>query len=298
MRSICFFSSYFEKSKLPYFIRCYLLELKRHFNEVVLISNEKILENDDNVFLEQNKIEWMPVKNEGYDFGMWYKAFKKKNIMEYDRIALVNDSCILFKTLDDTMKAIDSAKWDYCGLLDSAQINYHIQSYFLVMNKPAAKYVDEYFSMHGTREHIDDVINTYEVGLTPFLLSKQMKVGSVYSYTLCKPDYNPSFYGIETLIRAGFPMIKKKIIFGNYKQGEISNLSSGHFKFAPGYYMRLIKKYAPDSIVNLNALKKDYNQFGVFFKVFFVSLYWTNYFSLRSGAVAVYRKYFKWIFRS
>jgi lipopolysaccharide biosynthesis protein len=297
MKSICFFSSYFEKNELPYFIKCYLIELKHHFDELVLISNDKIPGNDDMLFLSEHEIEWMPVKNEGYDFGMWYKAFKKKNISDYDRVALVNDSCILFKKLDDTMKVINSSGWDYAGLLDSDQIDYHIQSYFLVMNKQAIKYVNEYFSTHGIRQDIDDVIKTYEIGLTPFLLSKQMKIGSVYSHTVCGPNLNPSFYGVEALIRSGFPMIKKKIIFGNYKRGEISNLGMGRFKFSPSYYLNLVKKYTKDPIINLGVLKREYNS-RVFSGIFFRSLYWTNYFRLRSAAITVYRNYFKWIFRS
>jgi len=158
--------------------------------------------------------------------------------------------------------------------------------------------VSEYFNIHGTRQNIHDVINTYEIGLTPFLLSKQMKVGSVYSHTVCDPELNPSFYGIEALIRSGFPMIKKKIIFGNYKQGEISSLSFGHFKFSPGHYVELIKKSTAELIINIDVLKKYNNDFRIYCKIFFSSLYWSNYFRLRNAAILVYRKYFKWIFHS
>ena len=53
-----------------------------------------------------NEIE----ENEGFDFGLWYHAFLKYNVDLYDKIALVNDSCILFKSLDDFIltKKLDS----------------------------------------------------------------------------------------------------------------------------------------------------------------------------------------------
>ena len=293
MKSICFFSSYFEKDKIPYFIKCYLLELKNHFNELVLLSNEKTLSQKDMDFLKNNGIEWMPVKNEGYDFGMWYKAFKAKPVMEYDRIGLVNDSCILFKKLDDTFKVINESGWDYCGLVDSAQIEYHIQSYFLVMNRAAAGYVDEFFIKHGIINDIDDVIRTYEVGITSFLKEKKLKIGAVYTHDASDQDLNPSFYRIVDLINRGFPMIKKKIIFGNYKKGEVYNLSSAGFRFNPSYYLKLIKKQHADLIIDLKLLKSDYNHWQVNSRLLSHSFFLKIYFSLKNMARFIYRKYIK-----
>jgi lipopolysaccharide biosynthesis protein len=293
MKSICFFSSYFEKNKLPYFIQSYLLELKNHFNEVILISNEKELQQEDLSFLKNNEIEWMPVKNEGYDFGMWHKAFSKFPVQEYDRVGLVNDSCILFKKLDKTFKVIDSSAWDYCGLMDSVQVEYHIQSYFLIMNKVAVKLVNEYFSMHGMKSSIDDVIKIYEVGLTPYLQKRGLKVGAVYHYRDFGTVLNPTFFKVIELIKAGFPLIKKKIIFGNYKQGEIRNLSSGGFRFNREFYLEFIRKNCSDLILDFDRLRKDYADFYASRKIYFESLCWTLYYRLRNPVRNVYRKIIK-----
>ncbi len=100
MKSLCFFCSYFEGNSLPYFVKCYLQELNNHFNQIVLVTNEKDLSKETLHFLQENTIEIMSVKNEGFDFGMWLKAFKNYNIAGFERIGLINDSCILFSKLD------------------------------------------------------------------------------------------------------------------------------------------------------------------------------------------------------
>src|ERR1700741_958414 len=102
MRSVCFFASYYTSIEIPYYITVYLNELKKQFNEVVFLSSQPVSEQDLK-FLQDENIQFLVEKNEGFDFGLWYKAFQKININDYDRVALVNDSCILFKSLNELM---------------------------------------------------------------------------------------------------------------------------------------------------------------------------------------------------
>ena len=97
MTSICLFCSYFNSDTIPNYIQYYVKELKNYFTKVVFITNEKSLSESSFSFLQTNKIEPFFVTNEGYDFGMWYKAMLKYDVEKYDRLNLVNDSCILFK---------------------------------------------------------------------------------------------------------------------------------------------------------------------------------------------------------
>ena len=59
MKSICFFSSYYDTSEIPYYVRCYLSELVNHFERIILVTNEKQLIIQDRLFLEEKKIEVM-----------------------------------------------------------------------------------------------------------------------------------------------------------------------------------------------------------------------------------------------
>src|SRR5579863_5292373 len=119
MRSICFFSSFYNTPRFAGYIHFYLTELKRHFSEVVFLTNQKDIHPDDLQFLGSLNIPYKLYKNEGFDFGMWYKAFQEYDVKNYDRIGLVNDSCLLFKKLDFFFEWLDKENPDYAGLTDS-----------------------------------------------------------------------------------------------------------------------------------------------------------------------------------
>lgn len=294
MKSLCFFCSYFEGNSLPYFVKCYLQELNNHFNQIVLVTNEKDLSKETLHFLQENTIEIMSVKNEGFDFGMWLKAFKNYNIAGFERIGLINDSCILFSKLDHVFEVINKSKWDYCGILDSIEIGYHPQSYFLIINEPAIKPVADYFKQHGIKNTFDEVIQTYEIGVSSFLAQQGLSVGSVYSYKDFNCIYNSSFYRIKQLIADGFPMIKKKIIFGNYRTGEVRSLASTGFDFKPKNYLAFINRNQNERLIlDFNKFKDDLNQYSVISKRIPQILYWTVYYKIRNLAVWLYRKFIK-----
>ena len=268
MKSICFFSSYFEKNKIPYFIKCYLIELKRHFNELVLLSNEKILDKEDLDFLTVHGIEWMPVKNEGYDFGMWYKAFKEFPSLNYDRVALINDSCILFKPLTEVFTWVNTNNFDYCGLVSSNSINFHVQSYFIIINKNAIKSVYNYFMQHGLISDYKKVILTYEIGLSAHLKKQNLSVAAMFTSKKDIAAQNPSFLVIDDFIREGMPMIKKKIIFRSYRKGEYLSMLRMNFNLNQNHYIKLIKEANKNVLrINFDLAIKDFkrsNNFDIY----------------------------------
>ena len=56
MKSICFFSSYYTSAQIPFYVKYYLEELKRHFTEVVFLTDEKIVNNSDQEYLSKKMI--------------------------------------------------------------------------------------------------------------------------------------------------------------------------------------------------------------------------------------------------
>jgi lipopolysaccharide biosynthesis protein len=254
MKSICFFSSYFQQNQIPLYVKVYLEELSRHFSEVVLITNEKKMLNTEIQYLDKKNIKYLQVVNEGFDFGMWYKAMKVYDVLQYDRIGLINDSCILFKKLDETFKWINSGDWDYCGMVDSIEYSYHIQSYFIVINKNAILPVYNYFMQNGKRKDILDVVKLYEIGLSTYLIEKGLSLGSCFSIT---SSLNPSLFCVTQLIEQGIPLIKKKIIFKSFRE-EYRDLLGKNFIIDPRYYIKLIKQKNTSAIIlNLDLLIKD-----------------------------------------
>ncbi|MGP8214411.1 MAG: rhamnan synthesis F family protein [Bacteroidia bacterium] len=256
MKSICFFSSYYNGNHIPFYVKFYLDELSRHFSEVVLITNEKEISLEDKSFLESNNILFMPVKNEGFDFGMWYKAFQSYGTTKYDRIALVNDSCILFGNLKGFFEWIEKEKPDFCGYTDSYLLGYHLQSYFLVINKKAIPFVAEYFKKSGVIQDIKEVIKIYEVGLSKYLTDNGMSIKAMYNIP-SKGKYNYALLCGKNLIEMGFPLVKKKIISRLYTFERWRSMVVLGFDPFPSHYIKLIKNKYQVPVNLFEGIKKN-----------------------------------------
>ncbi len=242
MNSICFFSSYFNESGIPYYVRFYLDQLAPFFSKIVFITNDKKLSDDSLSYLKEKNIAFMPVKNEGWDFGMWYKAFKVYDILSFDRIGLVNDSCILFKPPHHFFNWLEKSELDYCGMVDSNAISYHLQSYFLIINKKAIPDAYQYFMENCILANVKEVIHTYEIGLSRYLIHKGHRIGACYTTKEYKGEYSPTFFMTKTLIEKGFPLIKKKIIFSSFRKDEYLTLVRMKFRLDPRYYIHIVQQ--------------------------------------------------------
>jgi rhamnosyltransferase len=257
MRSICFFASYFKGNKIPYYITVYLTELKKHFSEVVLLTSQNDLSIESIAFLKAENIRLQIEENEGFDFGLWYKAFQKNEIDTYDQIALVNDSCILFKPLNEFMEWSRSHASDLQGITLSNAIALHIQSYFLIINKRAIPFVKEYFEKHKLLKNISDVIAVYEVGLSSFLISKDLRIDAFMDNNGYNGEFSPYYYCVDYHILKGIPVIKKKILFASYRKDELFTLARMRFNISLSHYINLIKKNCKTIILDLEKLNTD-----------------------------------------
>jgi lipopolysaccharide biosynthesis protein len=232
-KSLCVFVHYSEYRYVPKYVRMYLGELSNHFDEVILVTNKRPIKTEGIIF-DQN-ISILLVKNEGYDLGMFYKAFKTINPANYHQIACINDSNILFNQLNPVFNWSKLNKFDFWGLIDSHEKpwfskhsnNYHIQSHFIVFNRKAISRLPEFFDSIEVENIFAEtdpvklrhlVINSWEIGLTQYLIGKGLSYGS---FVDSLPFANLYFTGKTTnighklypeLIQSGYPLIKKKII--------------------------------------------------------------------------------------
>ena len=277
MKSICFYSSYFTLNYIPYYVKFYLEELEKHFTEIIFLTNEKQLKETELAYLKEKNIKLQFVSNEGFDFGMWYKAFKEYPSLDYDRVALINDSCILFKPLDDVFKWIDTNDFDYCGLVSSRSVALHVQSYFIVINKNAIKPVCDYFMENWLINDYKKVIYTYEIGISAYLRKQGLKVAAMFTSKNDIAAQNPSFLVIEEFIHGGIPMIKKKIIFRSYRKGEYLSMLRMNFKLNEKRYIKLIKEVNPNtSLIDFDLAIKDFkrsNNFDIYIYNFVLFFY-------------------------
>ena len=277
MKSICFYSSYFTQDYIPYYVKFYLEELQKHFSEILFLTNEKQLKETELTYLKQRNITLKFVSNEGFDFGMWYKAFKEYPSLDYDRVALINDSCVLFKPLMDVFNWIDNNTFDYCGLVSSNSVSFHVQSYFIVINKNAIKPVYDYFMQHGLISDYKKVIYTYEIGLSASLRKQGLKVAAMFTSKRDIAAQNPSFLVIEEFIQGGLPLIKKKILFRSYRKGEYLSMLRMSFKLNPKRYIQLIKETNKGiPLIDFDLALKDFkrsNSFDIYIYNFVLFFY-------------------------
>src|SRR5690554_2252305 len=150
-RKLCVFIHYGRYSIIPRYVEIYLNELSRFFDQILLVSNQ------DSKVIDVKKLpsntRLLSVINEGYDFGMFYKALQTIDLQEYHEIACINDSNILFNQLGSVMAWGKASELDLWGLIDSHQKlwfsthpdNYHIQSHFLVFRKRALEKLTGFF---------------------------------------------------------------------------------------------------------------------------------------------------------
>ncbi len=260
MKTICFFSSYFKGDTLPYYCEVYLLELKKHFHEVVLLTTKKPNEIACNV-LHENGIELLILTNEGFDFGMWSKAFDNYPVENYDRVALVNDSCILFAPLNPFMDWVNTTSADCYAISESHAIAYHLQSYFLLLNKKAILVLKNHFKQTGIQANISDVINKYEIGISTIWRKNGLVLKAFLSNNGYQGEFSPYYYLIDAHLKQGSPMIKKKIIYSSYRNDELFTLQRMNFEIDTNYYLKIINQVqGANLLLNFEKLLADLPQ--------------------------------------
>lgn len=236
--SLLIFVSY-SKGYLPLTVESYIKELSQYFTDTILTTNLEI-----NIELPY-KI--MRFANKGRDFGPLYGVLRSIDIEKYDRIAFVNDSNSLVGTFKDTFKWAEACGMDCWGLTDSVEQYpdsprkdpYHIQSHFMVFEKRALGFLLPFFEQIKFRQKIipmrmpelrEAVILSCEYGLTSYLKHHKLKVGARFpvkhwdspgdTYGLLKivdlSKFNPHRDKWEELIQMGYPLIKNKIIRGEW----------------------------------------------------------------------------------
>lgn len=234
MKKVCIFPHYYDLEEIPIYVKIYVTELSHYFDKIIIVTNRRQIKN--RFEMESEKICVLEIENEGYDFGMFYKGYQTVKDQSFDVVACINDSNIVFGSLKPLFDWGFNQNIDFWGLAD-AKIkppfsthaeNYHIQSHFLVFNRQAINYFDEYFeqldfsqifSLADPKATKRRVINDWEIGVSQFLLSKNLKARAYFQYN----QFDLSAFSKNSalnlpldlfaqIIKRGLPIIKKRII--------------------------------------------------------------------------------------
>lgn len=228
--SLCYFVCYTENEIEDTDLK-YINELKRHFDEVVVLTNYKLpIENID--------CEYLFLENKGHDFGFLYQAINGKDLSIYSLIAFVNNSNILLKnrTLNDFFNWLDLQDSKFCGITDSFQKafpiemadSYHLQSHFLIFKEEAidllqkfflAVRFERFFAIKDKKILREAIIVECEIGLSQYMIRNKIIPASWFKVTIfsenCKTpleEINVHTMFWKELIEEGYPLIKKKLL--------------------------------------------------------------------------------------
>ena len=229
---------YSVNETLPYYIQVYIQELSRHFDSVVVLSNNSKLTQLKKDF--PALVEFQYFENKGYDFGMFYRYIINQDLDKYAQLAIVNDSNILLKTLDHIFVWATENKSDFWGLMDyhdkpwfsTHENNYHIQSHFIVLNQRAINMlpsflktidVDKIMEERNDKKLRNLVINDWEIGMSQYFIKNGLKISSFINSEMIIEKYSPRKVNVpfalfhELVAYESYPVLKKKIITGKKK---------------------------------------------------------------------------------
>jgi lipopolysaccharide biosynthesis protein len=274
-KSLCIFSHFSTANYIPFYVQLYVLELAKHFQQVIVVTNQRAIKNPED--LSKPNISIKQVSNQGYDFGMYYKILSETDLGQYSEIALVNDSNILFGKLDPIINWGKKQGGDFWGLYDShtkpkfmttTGASYHLQSHFMVLKKEALALLPDFFRItpieaimaeQNPKKVREMVIEHWEIGLSQYLIKNGLQLKSyVDSKEFCKKHHleketNLSLEAYDLLVKNNIPLLKKKIVTSL----KIKNwFKPSAIKLVNKYYQLPMEK--GPLLLELKALKRNY----------------------------------------
>lgn len=94
----CIFIHYSTINTLPYYVELYITQLAYHFDTIKVLTNNININNKK--ILQWENVEFVHFKNQGYDFGMFYRYIKNENLENFSQLGIINDSNILLNELN------------------------------------------------------------------------------------------------------------------------------------------------------------------------------------------------------
>jgi lipopolysaccharide biosynthesis protein len=145
------------------------------------------------IFPEKSRAEVAPLCREilwrhniGYDFGAYKDGIASiADLQSADALVLMNDSVYgPFWKLADTLKGFDPANVDFWGIVDSWELRYHLQTFFLVF-APAAFRSAAFRNFWQALPYVNNkrwVVRNGEIKLTQILARNRLRSAVLVPY--------------------------------------------------------------------------------------------------------------------
>ncbi|RUT42876.1 hypothetical protein EJP82_21845 [Paenibacillus anaericanus] len=184
MKRIAVFAHYDKDGELSNNTLNILGHLEKVCERIIMVSTNL---NKDEMDLLPSKVECFIRENVGYDFYSYkYGIGKIKNMYSYDELILLNDSFFVATqfNITDILDRVDKSVYEICGLIDSYQFHYHVQTFFVVFKKEAllSVWFNNFWENVTILDTKIDIIFNYEIGLTQSAISHSLMVGACFQW--------------------------------------------------------------------------------------------------------------------
>lgn len=185
MRRIAVFAHYDKDAILSNNVLKLLTHLETVCDRIIMVSTNL---NNDQLKLLPPKVECYVRENVGYDFYSYKHGIERiDNVYIYDELILLNDSFFVSSSfsIDKVLRIVDESIYDICGLVDSYQFNYHVQSFFVVLKKEAlvSVWFKNFWDNVSVLDKKMDIIFKYEIGMSQSAISHSLLVGSCFKWS-------------------------------------------------------------------------------------------------------------------
>lgn len=121
-------------------------------------------------------------RNVGYDFGSWAHAWLQWGSLfkTASEVLFVNDSVVGPLVPSNFAVEFDALDFDLCGVTESYQHTWHVQSYFWRVKPPilAGAHLDEFFlCRHPVAANREDAIYNFELAMANYFRTNGFSVG-------------------------------------------------------------------------------------------------------------------------
>ena len=228
MKRLAIYAHYDRNGEIKPFVVHYLKALSEQCSRVEFRSTASLSDEElDKVssFCDVATTE----KNVGYDFGVWRHAIERTLLSEYDELVLTNSSVYgPLSPLCEMFGKMEGIPCDFWGVTDSHELDWHLQSYFLVFRAEVlhSEVFLEFWKSVLPYASKRQVIRSYEIGLSCFL----QEHGFVGEALVCVDDLflagplrlvstyrreNPTKFYALRCIEHGMPFVKAEVLRDN-----------------------------------------------------------------------------------
>lgn len=184
MKRLAIYAHYDPQHEIKPYVRHAVEALRSQCEEVHFISTANLPESALATFAGTCSSVALK-ENNGLDFGMWQKVLGTLDLGAWDEIILLNSSVYGPVTpLASVLSEAEGKPWDFWGITDSFEMDYHIQSYFLAFrsdllrSEAFRRFWEGVLPYRSKRQ----IIRSYEIGLTQYLLESGYRPGVIFPY--------------------------------------------------------------------------------------------------------------------